>query len=92
MITYPTEVKQMSPAVNTGRIVFIDDATKFTPNKLFNYLSEGFVPVARTVGATATYEFVEHSVAYGPDAEYTLTVGKTTYTSADWDAPFEVSA
>lgn len=89
MITYPDKPTNITPAHTTGRIVFVDDPTKFTPEKFFSYIIEGFVPMARAVtSGSMSYTLVEHSVEVGEGATYTVKIGNATFTSADWRTPF----
>ena len=89
MITYPNNNVQSVPDFQTGRLIFIKDATALTPHIFYDYVKEGFMPVGLTVADdTAKYSLCEYSTKYGDEETYTLKVGETTYTAAPTeDAP-----
>ena len=88
-MSYPITNPNSVPAQDTGRILFIDDATAITPRKLLKYAEEGFAPVARTESSgTISFAFA----SYGEDdGVYTLTIGEDSYTSSDIDTAFAAS-
>lgn len=92
MIKYPTELKENNAAVGTGRVLIIDDMTKFTPHKFFDYISEGFVPVVLVKENTSiTPEFVVYNTVSDEDGLYIMSYksGDSVETfMAKWDEYF----
>lgn len=85
-MNYPIQNPDTKPAQVTGRVVFIKDATEFTPAKLMELMNEGFVPVAVTESnGTTSFAFASFGEAEGT---YTLTIGNDSFTSTDPDTEF----
>ena len=67
----------------TGRVLFIDDPSNFTPREFLKFIDEGFVPVTVTdTSGTISYAFASWSAA---DGAYAL----GSATSDDLDEAFE---
>ena len=67
----------------SGRILFIEDPTAFTPREFLTYMNEGFVPVlVEQSSGNVSYTFAEWSASEGA-------YGLNGATSTDMDAPFE---
>ena len=93
MITYPTELKEQSAGISTGRVLIIDDFTKLTPHKFYDYVSEGFIPVfiqEEVEEADITYVpvFAMFSKGVMSDGRYVVTVFNAVYVSEGWDTPY----
>lgn len=66
----------------SGRVLYVEDPTIFTPREFLSYINEGFVPVTVTVtSGTTSYAFASWKAEEGA---YQL----GSATSADLDTPF----
>lgn len=66
----------------SGRVLYVEDPTIFTPREFLSYINEGFVPVTVTVSSgTTSYAFATWKAEEG---DYAL----GSATSADLDTPF----
>lgn len=85
-MNYPIQNPETKPAQTTGRVLFIKDATDFTPALLLEFMNEGFVPVAVTESSgTTSFAFASFGEAEGT---YTLTIGNSSFTSTDPEVAF----
>ncbi len=84
-MSYPytnQSVSEMKKDFTSGRVLFIEDPTIFTPREFLAFIHEGFVPVTVTVSSgTTSYAFASWKAAEGA---YTL----GSATSSDLDTPF----
>jgi hypothetical protein len=88
MVTYPTKVEGLNPAPVTGRVLFVEDPTKFTPRQFLKYIDEGFVPVVKYVSSSKlTFAFC----SYTETSTYTLVAAGSTYTSSSLDTAYAAS-
>lgn len=66
----------------SGRVLYVEDPTIFTPREFLSYINEGFVPVTVTVASgTTSYAFATWKAE---DGDYAL----GSATSDDLDTPF----
>lgn len=86
------EAADKKPGFRTGRVLFIDDITAFTPREFFKFIDEGFLPVIVDGDGSGA----EFSVAFGYDTSlddsvttYRCFKSSTNYaTSTDLDISF----
>lgn len=78
---YPITNPEGVPAHVTGRILIITDPAEFTPAVFMRYINESFIPVAQIdTDGVISFDFASYGEA---DGVYTITIGKTSYTSED---------
>jgi hypothetical protein len=84
-MSYPytnQSVSELKKDFTSGRVLFVEDPTIFTPREFLSYISEGFVPVTVTVASgTTSYAFATWKAEEG---NYAL----GSATSTDLDTPF----
>lgn len=74
----------------TGRILLLDadHIAALTPAKFYEYVDEGFIPMGEVVSSgTVTHSFISYTTEEN-GADYTITLGNTSYTSDDLDTVY----
>ena len=88
-MSYPITNPNSASAVDTGRIVYIDDPTVLTPRKFMQFINEGFVPVARIEeDGVIIFLFVFYGETEGANI---LVIGDDVFSSEDIDTAYALS-
>ena len=93
-MSYPYTNQNISRAdskedFQTGRVLFVDDPTIFTPREFYKFIDEGFCPVGRSQTADVyTFDFITYGKEEG---SYYLVQGVSSYSSSDLDQPYVLS-
>ena len=95
MLTYPINVSNMKPGIDSGRLVYLSEETitELTPRDVLPFIAEGFAVVTKTTDAeTGKVEF--SFVAYKDDLDaaenpsFTVWLGTNSFGSTGLDEKF----
>lgn len=64
----------------TGRVLFVEDPTKFTPREFLSFINEGFIPVTVTESSAGN---ISYSFATWKAVDGTYTLGGKNSTDLD---------